>query len=405
METISYIQPTPKGLYKYRRRTPLELQNYIQSKEIIKSLGKDYSKAAIKALEITQTITEAIQLTKLSSVPESVIISLLFEKLNLSSKVDTSKQEQSKLTYLIRLYLSQSQVTPVEFSNRRYFFEGLLPTILHIVFGNADIEINELTYEKILKIRNLITEMPNKNHANYKTMPLQELVKAVHKGTLNVPQHHLMATDTINKYIKRIKSLLIFSKDLGYYTENIPKTISIQKQETNCREMKAALSEQELSTVFSAVLDQDLNYLYKVLYFTGMRRSELYKCKVSSCDGILCFDLRSPKVRLKTKSSYRIIPIHLELHDQIHRFEEIITYVKEQRLTKYFSRVVKAYLQTPEKKTLYSLRHTFATQLVARGIQLEIVSELMGHTHQTMTMNRYVKGFPPHILKQAIESL
>ena len=55
--------------------------------------------------------------------------------------------------------------------------------------------------------------------------------------------------------------------------------------------------------------------------------------------------------------------------------------------------------------TLYRLRHSFATHLAAKGIEPYIISELLGHSHDGMTLSRYVKGFPFKSLREAIDKL
>jgi integrase len=401
-----YTTVTPTGVYKYRRRTPQELKQFIAAKEIIISLGKLEFQAITRATELTQVISEATQLTLISSIPSSVIQDLL-NKYNLSGIIDGINNTKSvkSLSSITKLYLSQSQVTPLELANRTYFFTTLLPTLLNVLFKDSDPELSTLTFDKIFKVRTLLTKMPNKNHSNYKSLDLTYLIQGIHKGTLVIPKEHLIATDTVNKNIKRLKSILFFATGIGLYSGNIPKSITIQKQETSDRDSRLSLAHQELSKLFSSVTNDNLQYIYKVLYMTGMRRSELYKCKLTDIEGILCFDLRTPKAHLKTKSSYRVIPVHTQLLDKVNQFEDIVNSIKPGLMTKTFTKIVRANLSEPDKKTMYSLRHTFATNLIAKGIQAEVVSELMGHSHNTMTLNRYVKGYPMITLKSAIESL
>ncbi len=405
MGTIPYLTNTTTGLFKYRRRVPKELSAFIESKEISKSLGTNKAEAVKKALELTNTIDEASELTKLKSIPESVVLDLLSTKLQLQSSTAKPKQDKNKLSYLINLYLEQSNVTPMEYSNRSYFFKSLFPSLLNVLFKSDDMDINSLSYDKLLKVRKLLSNVPNKNYKEYRSADLNILLSNIHKGTLKIPKEHLMAEDTINKSLKRIKSLLLFAKDLGYYTNNIPKTLILQnKGESSSRNEKAILTPEDLRTIFSTAND-DLKYIYEVSYYTGMRRSELYKCDVVEVDGVVCFDLRSPKERLKTASSYRLIPVHDKLLYRIDEFKDIMAELKPDWITKYFGRLVKRLLQYTEGKSLYSLRHTFATSLIAKGVQPEVVSELMGHAHSTMTMNRYVKGYPIKVLKEAIDKL
>lgn len=49
----------------------------------------------------------------------------------------------------------------------------------------------------------------------------------------------------------------------------------------------------------------------------------------------------------------------------------------------------------PEEKRygLHSLRHTFASMLIANGENVKTVSELLGHSDTTVTYNTYVHLF------------
>jgi hypothetical protein len=98
---------TPNGVYRYRRRTPHELKKYIGANEIIRSLGKSQSDAVKRASELTQIIHEAIQLTQLSSVPSSVIKSLLFDHSLLSCNNEIAKEATNDHTWsqVVRIYL------------------------------------------------------------------------------------------------------------------------------------------------------------------------------------------------------------------------------------------------------------------------------------------------------------
>jgi len=85
--------------------------------------------------------------------------------------------------------------------------------------------------------------------------------------------------------------------------------------------------------------------------------------------------------------------------------QRVITLHPIRYMSKLFTDTIHKTLKDTKGKSLYSLRHTFATTLIAKGIQPEVVSELMGHAHSTMTMNRYVKGYPIKVLKEAIDKL
>jgi len=135
-----------------------------------------------------------------------------------------------------------------------------------------------------------------------------------------------------------------------------------------------------------------------------MRRSEVYKCVIHKIDGILCFDLRQPTDKLKTQASYRVIPVHSLLIGRI--FELNLDLARKKLISNQLKEsMVKAQLEDINRKSLYSLRHSFGTELIANRVDSTIVSELMGHSVTSMTMNRYVQGYPIKRLQEAIETL
>lgn len=45
--------------------------------------------------------------------------------------------------------------------------------------------------------------------------------------------------------------------------------------------------------------------------------------------------------------------------------------------------------------SLHTLRHTFGSTLIRRGVSVEVVSKLMGHANIMITYNKYI-----HVLKE-----
>lgn len=398
-----YMTATTTGVYRYRRRTPNELKEYISASEIIRSLGRDQAEAISKAMEINQAIDQSVLLVKMN-MPSSVFYPLL-SNVNLTGITDEQKNTKDTKSYLYasRLYLKQSNVTPMELSNRQYFFQQLLPSILKVLLKTDNPELSQLTYNVQLNIRDILIKLPKKNIQRYRNIDLPTLILGVHKGTLEIAKEDTTAIDTVNKSLKRIKSLLFFAQNSGLYSGIIPN-MTIENK-TQSRGQRKEFTQEELLIIEEALKDKPVYPIVNILRYTGMRTSELYKCSLSEIDGVLCFDLRSPTKALKTLSSHRIIPVHPNIKDSVQGFQELLKSYAEGYVTKAFTKTVQRHLKDTEGKVLYSLRHTFATNLIAKGVQPEIVSELMGHAHNTMTLNRYVKGFPTATLKSAIDTL
>lgn len=111
------------------------------------------------------------------------------------------------------------------------------------------------------------------------------------------------------------------------------------------------------------------------------------------------------KKSAKTKSGMRF----LQLNDQVMFYlNELIAYDKRNNIkSKYVCcnnygeinnhRNLQCCLNSISKKigldkhiTLHTLRHTFGSTLIRRGVGIEVISKLMGHANITITFNKYI---------------
>lgn len=135
--------------------------------------------------------------------------------------------------------------------------------------------------------------------------------------------------------------------------------------------------------------------IISTFYYTGIRLSELIQLKVADVD----LSLNTLKVMGK-RSKERIIPlapIYVEELKQYLRIREelapstpllFITSKGKALYPRLVQRVVKHFLTlvTPiSKKSPHVLRHTFATQLLNRGANLNAIKELLGHANLSAT--------------------
>jgi integrase/recombinase XerC len=137
--------------------------------------------------------------------------------------------------------------------------------------------------------------------------------------------------------------------------------------------------------------------IIEMLYFTGMRRSELIGLRNADVD------LSEGSVKVTGKrNKQRIIPI---VKPFIKRLEEYIKVRNENIVSgneglffitdkgnklydKYVYNTVNSYLgmvTTIEKKSPHILRHTFATHMLNRGADLNSIKELLGHANLSAT--------------------
>lgn len=132
-----------------------------------------------------------------------------------------------------------------------------------------------------------------------------------------------------------------------------------------------------------------------MFYCTGMRLSELVNLNIQNVD----FGIKQLKV-LGKRNKERLIPFNNELAASLENYLQLrrklncshnIVFVKddgEPVYDKLVYRVVNKYLSavtTLEKRSPHIVRHTFATQMLNNGADLNAIKELLGHANLSAT--------------------
>lgn len=136
--------------------------------------------------------------------------------------------------------------------------------------------------------------------------------------------------------------------------------------------------------------------IIELLYQTGMRRGELIQLKEADVN----FSRKEILIFGKGKKE-RIVPVHTVLLEQIKEYialknknfenppKNLLSLKSGKKLYDNFVyRVVKTYLEnvtTLNTKSPHLLRHTFATQLLNNGANLEAIKDLLGHSSLAAT--------------------
>lgn len=358
---------------------------YVNRNEIVKTVHSES-----EAFIIKMKIDNALNIAK-SSFSEITKRTMILEELEGFIEL---QEEVKEIQYLeaAKLYLEQSSVSKREEKNRDYFFNDLLPALLKYVYSENP-EVSKITPKHLNKIASIIQKLPSRNHLDLKRISSYQLIQKTMKGEYdNYKKLHI---DTANKMIKRIRSLALYGFRSGLFT--MSTAIPTAKHQYSAREQRKALTLDEVEVISKASKIEELKSFIDILRYSGMRLGELLKYKIKMIDGIKCFDLRDAD-SLKTMSSFRIIPMHPKLK----KLE--FSYTPE-HLARKVKQLINENLEDSEKKTTYSLRHTFASELIKNDVSSEIVSELLGHKHMGMTLSRYAKGFSTKQLYNAITTL
>ncbi len=250
---------------------------------------------------------------------------------------------------------------------------------------------NSISYRHVDYLKEVLSNLPKGNIGKYKNMPLKKLI------TTKIEEEHKLSIKSKNDYLTTCKALFRFAKERNH--TNIFIEFKMFKNTTSARNQRQALNIKERQLLLTHS-DSYMCDMSKILYYSGMRLSEVYKCSIKLVDGVKCFDLSDTSVALKNESSHRIIPVHKSIVDDT----ETILINATSKQDKRHSRMGSSMFEN-KTKTLYSLRHTFATDMASKGVESSVISELLGHVHKDMTMGRYVKGVPVELLRDAVNNL
>lgn len=188
-----------------------------------------------------------------------------------------------------------------------------------------------------------------------------------------------------NNEMNAIRTFFNFCiKELKIIRDN---PVIIQKKKRKDNRIKY-ISLELYNEILKSVQDKYRLFI-KMLYNTGMRKSELYGLKYEDIkDSIITVSRQKYKgivTELKSNNGYRQIPIPTDLYSEIKQIQikNIDGFIFKNT---DINTILKKY-----NVSAHCFRHTFATNLVAKGINLKVASEILGDKFETF-INTYVQS-------------
>lgn len=266
---------------------------------------------------------------------------------------------------------------------------------------------------------------------------LQELTEITDADvqTLISDIQYRLSTSVAKKVYYLLKAVFDYAYAKGEIERNPTFLVKTPSYVLKPPEDIVVLSKEEITKLYFAVDRVYSNgrpvfyygYAYVLMLCTGVRPCEVLGFRWCDVD----FENRTISVRrnvvtfknqttgkyeaivqntLKTKKSKRTLYLNdtalyalrkLEQH-QIAKSEYVVagkdgSFLAPQQLRRTFYRMLDS-VSIP-KHNLYCLRHTFATQLFAKGISLKAISEMLGHSSIRVTADTYV-----HLVHEVDES-
>ncbi|MFI3247077.1 MAG: site-specific integrase [Ferrimonas sp.] len=275
--------------------------------------------------------------------------------------------------------------------------------------------------EVTLQLRHYPTNL--KKHKQFKGLSGHESIKL--NQTLKLPT---LSEESVKDYCQKMSGFFEWCQ-LNELTDINPfKAIRFKKTRRDS-EAKSAYTDTDLERIFGAIASTKHQHKHPyyfwlplLAYFTGARLNELcqlYKADIYQVEGIwvIQIDDRFDGQKLKNLTSRRIVPIHNQLLSlgfidfvQSVPHERVFPELKESRdgfgsaASKWYGRF-KTKLGFGKGYDFHSFRHTVATQLKRQQVSHIVTGEILGHTQNSITYDRYGKGLDVNQLKEIINMI
>ena len=258
---------------------------------------------------------------------------------------------------------------------------------------------------------------------------IQSFILGLSKEGSNKRTGHGLSAKSQNNYLYFISDVMNYAIRCGIITSNPCKNIIVSKSDKNEKDI---YSLEELQTLIELIEEQaptKFKAYFLLTAYLGLRRGETLGLEFGDFDYENCTvsirrtsNYRNPETGIytstpKTKSSYRTLYFPPYLIDILNELRDELEEQKQQcgDLWEDSDRLFVTWCGRPmhpnipykwldsfcEKngvpfKGLHSFRHAFATQAITNGADISTVSNLLGHSQTSTTLNIYT-----HAVKKA----
>ncbi|EII2984878.1 tyrosine-type recombinase/integrase [Vibrio parahaemolyticus] len=411
---MRYLSLNKSGIWQFRFQIKLEQRHLFDGRREIKRSLKTSDKqlATIKALELETKIRKCLLSEKASNstnhhhiLPQSISI----QRTKLISGIVPLEALRRFCEYK-RPHVSEKAVQMLEAKCK-------------IVLGLVN-----KTYLKTIRRKDaegavsLLRQYPTnlKKHKQFEGLSGLEAIKL--NEELCLPT---LSEESVKDYCQKMSGFFEWCI-LNELTDINPfKAIRFKKQRKES-EAKHAYTHSELKMLFATEIHtkrkfKHPHYFWLPLlgYCTGARLNELcqlYKSDIVQQDGIwlIRIDDQCEGQKLKNPSSRRIVPIHDKLIEL--GFINFLKSIQSDRLfpelkntrdgfgssaSKWFGRF-KIKLGFEKGHDFHSFRHTVATTFKREHVSHIVAGELLGHTQNNITYDRYGKNLEVYDLQRVI---
>ena len=289
---------------------------------------------------------------------------------------------------------------------------------------------SQLTRDDITGVLDQIKGLPPNFSKFYPGKSVREVLAAP-----DLSKRGKMATNTVQKYMRRIASLFKYAHQNGTLPKHIAEGVNLRNDKRQ-HEERSPYSPEDIKKMFGVLpewADRGVAFKHErfwiplICLHSGMRLNEICQLHVEDLkevDQIWCFDLNEEgeDQRIKTKAGKRCVPIHPVLLEvgfkdywgrmQDQGAERLWMGLKHSRdgygqsFSKSFGKFNRKHVTADPKKVFHSFRHTLADRLKQQGCQEALICQILGHEYEgSESMVRYGKPYSPTVLLTTLKML
>ncbi len=277
---------------------------------------------------------------------------------------------------------------------KKYTIENLFNDYMAILHKRINIDLSEKTYRKYELARDRFYQLINRD------MPVTSITNSVIMDYIASLNQVFDKVTTVG-YCKKIKTVVQFAIDNDRIRKNPFSTIHLREEEKSVQ----YLTEEEIEKIknFDAHNDS-LNRVRDLFIFqaaSGLSYTDMKKLKPSHYRKTDDGQYFIHGTRQKTGIEYTavILPDGVEI---LKKYNFVLPMISNQKMNLYLKTLKDL---AGIKKPLYThvARHSYATRCLNRGVRLEVVAKMLGHSTTKLTQH-YAKLIPKNIITEVKEA-
>lgn len=398
---MRYLTLSKTGIWSFRFQIPSKFRPLFDSQYEVKRCLKTSCRqqAQLQALQLELEIR-----SKIASSSSTQIEALAIQP-DLQRKNRIQKHKNDPIECLEKYKKYKSSYV----SNKT--IDGAAAKCLLVLKLVNKSQLSSIRRNDAEKVRLLLLSLPSNINKHKQFIGLSPTDAINLNQNLGLP---VISESSVKDYIQKCSSFFEWCVQMEFTDVNPFKGFRF-KTESKASAAKNAYCKQQLKSIFghSIFTERKFNHSYQywlpmLAVLTGARLNELcqlYKDDIKLIEGIWCISINknTPDKRLKTPNAARTIPIHPKLIEL-----GFVTYVQSLASLRVFPELnlerdgyataaskwygrFKTALGFKKGHDFHSFRHTFANELKNSLVSSIVASELLGHTQDTITYERYGK--------------